>query len=121
MSLLVNLVSKSPDVCIEDFEEMLTRQDLFGFEVWRKTLWGHKYLEKLGCVLLPKLKHGDLYLYDNDLENIKQEFEKVLLNLSIIQDITNIDSETIKQRIYNALEAVRVAQLHVDKIGIVLW
>jgi hypothetical protein len=122
VSLLVNLVPKFPDINIERYEAMVTRNDIFGFESWRKTLWGHDCLEKLGCTLLPRLKYeANLFIYDKDLEILNQEFKIVLQNLTYIQESTNIESEIIKERVQNALDIIRVAQLHIEKVGIVLW
>jgi len=122
MSLLVNLIPKSPDKSIEDIEALLTRQDLFGFEEWRKTLWGHNYLKNLGCIILPKLENeASLFIYNEDIEKLKIDFEIVLQNLSSIEKITNINSEIISERVLNALEVIRIANLHIKEVGIALW
>ena len=122
MSLSVNLISKNPETDISDFEKKLKRDELFGFESWRTKLWGHRLLKELGCKIIISLGgESNVFVYDDDLNLLKRELEIVLENVTVISLTCNIDDDIIKERVLNALEAVRVAQSHVSEIGVVLW
>jgi hypothetical protein len=123
MSLIVSIVSKnkSYDVSSLDKEISPAHTNLFGFESWRKDLWGHEIMNRLACNLLYSLRETDLYVYDGDVIKLKQELLTVLESLDVVSEHTSIDKISIAFRVNNALEAIRVVEDHLEYAGVVLW
>jgi hypothetical protein len=86
MSMQVSFIPKSSDFKIEDLEKEIQYpyNDLFGFEVWRKELWGHDIIKAIGCRLLFSLKETDIYVFDEDIQNLKNELNLVIENIDKI-------------------------------------
>lgn len=123
MSLLVSIISKDKNVSLESIEMEIQNpcNDLFGFEKWRQTLWGHKIIKDLGCDLVYSLRETNVFVYDSDVIKLKNEFLKILNNIDLLSEETNIDKPSIEFRIRNGLEAIRIAEKYIDKVGVALW
>ena len=122
MSLLVSIVSKDTNVNIEKIEKEIynSHNELFGFESWRKEVWGNEIMESIGCNLLYSLSQKDVYVYDSDIQILKHELYKVIEQIETVSKVTRVNKEAIEFRVRNALEMVRVAEKHSDNVGIVI-
>lgn len=110
----------NPKTDVSEFEREVvsTFGEGFGFESWRSKLWGHDVMAEIGCCLLNSLKHTYIYAFDNDIKILKRDLHKVIDNIDLIEKKTHIPKEMIQERVDNALERIRVAENHSDKIGI---
>jgi hypothetical protein len=123
MSLIVSIISKDKEFDTSNLEKEISspHNDLFGFEEWRKSVWGHKVMFTIGCELIYSLRESNVYVFDEDVINLKNELSKLLDNIEQIVKETNIDRSSIEFRVKNALEAIRVAEKNLDKVGVALW
>lgn len=84
---------------------------IFGFESFRKTLWGSECIVNLDCVLITSLKNTDIYVKEKrDLETLKSELLLIESNVERIAKETNIPIKDILIRTTNALEFVEIAR-----------
>ncbi|MDI9309759.1 MAG: hypothetical protein QM535_06055 [Limnohabitans sp.] len=104
MSLLIHFLTNDPSL---DFEA--PNYGSFGFEIWRKTLWGHPIISSLGCQLIPILATKDIYAVEEDLNNLHNELLLLKDNIATITNHTNIAIEDITVRIENALAFTTIA------------
>jgi len=120
MSLIVLFYSEDESVDADIFEKELNpdRSSVFGFESCRKSLWGHPYLKKLNLEYISRLDQEDIYVFDDDLKKLKRDLEIILENIQKIVEETNLTESFIEYRVLNALDYVRVAEKHKDKIGV---
>lgn len=95
------------DILFEDSAEFKSA----GFESWRKELYGHPLLQELGCKLFPQLKEDNVCVEKDDIYQLKNDCDIVLNNLEVIHKHTLINKESIKNRIQNILQAIKVASL----------
>ena len=118
MSLMVYIISKDKNVNTDELEKQIPypHNFLFGFEVYRKTLWGNEIIRELGCHMIYSLKDRDIYAFDKDLQELKRELNVILSNISIFEDKA-IGDEQVEFRVRDALEAIKVAEKCKD-IGI---
>ncbi|WP_236334141.1 hypothetical protein [Paenibacillus auburnensis] len=94
--------------------------DLFGFESCRKTLWGHKIIHELGCELIYSLRETNIYVFDQELENLEREFRIFLDHFDMIKEQTGYNRDFIEFRARNALEMIKVALRERDNVGITI-
>ncbi|KUP21781.1 hypothetical protein [Paenibacillus sp. DMB5] len=124
MSLIVSIIAKR-DVSVdtEDLEAQVpeSHNDLFGVESCRRTLWGSDVIKELGCELVSSLKETNVYVFDEDIEKLRNEFIMMMDHLDIIIEHTGFDRDYIEFRVGNALEMIKIALREQDKVGIALW
>ena len=122
MSLSVTIIAKDTDFDTAgiDKEIQYPFNEMFGAEAFRWQLWGHPVMKSIGCSLLYSLRTQNVYVYDADIAKLKSELETVLINLNKIAAQTHIGKNMIEFRINNALETVRIARKHKDKVGIAI-
>lgn len=86
--------------------------DLFGIESWRDTVWGSKEVEKLDCPLIQTLKRQNIYAEEQELVILEEELIKI--NAALDHSLGNLKGniESIRFRVANALEAIRIAKKH---------
>lgn len=104
MSLLIHFLTNDPS---QDFEA--PNYGSFGFEIWRKTLWGHPIITTLGCQLIPTLATKDIYAVEEDLNGLNNELLLLKDNVITIANHTNISIEDINIRIENTLAFTTIA------------
>lgn len=92
--------------------------DLFGFEICRKELWGNQKLKDLGCIIIPKLKELDLYIINDELQTIYEDCQIILKNIDEISLVTDYSEEFIKFRINNLLNFIEIALDSKGDLGI---
>jgi hypothetical protein len=123
MSLIVRIISKVKGFDTKELESEIPypHNDLFGFESWRKTLWGNSLIKDLGCYKIYSLRENDVYVYDDDVIELKGELQKILENIDLISKQTQIEKSSIEFRVKNALETIKIVEKNIEKVGIVLW
>lgn len=124
MTLIVSIINKDDiDIDTEYLENQVPspHNDLFGFEVCRKTLWGSKLVHELGCELISSLRNTDIYAFDDDLDKLSGEFLVLLEHLDELILHTGYDKRFIEFRVRNALEMIKIALTEKDKAGIAIW
>ena len=123
MTLIVSIIPKDKKFDTTDMEKEIVypHNDLFGFERWRQILWGHIIMKTLSCELIYSLSKTDVYVYDADIMRLKNELVKILDNIDLVAEQTNIDKKSIEFRVKNALETIRIAEKNIDKVGVALW
>ncbi len=84
--------------------------ELFGFESWRQSVWSSNTLKKLGCKLLSSLSYQDLYIEQQDIEDLRLELKLIKSNIVKVSDELALNKTCLKFRIDNALEAIRIAK-----------
>lgn len=92
--------------------------DLFGFEICRKELWGHKILKDIGCKVIPVLNEKDLFIVHEKLEIVYKDCLIILKNISEISLTTNYSETFIEFRINNLLKFVETALKNKNDLGI---
>lgn len=113
MSLLIHFLTEIPEIAIE-----APNNGLFGFEIWRKTLWGHAIISELGCQLIPTLATNDIYAVEENLNKLHSELLLLKNNVFIIAKHTSIEPEDIAFRIENALAFTTIALNQVAILGV---
>lgn len=118
MSLLINI--RVYDVNGEYSEiELENGKDLAGGERFRFDLYGSDLAEKLGFILLPQLKHQDLYVEPQKLNELESELENILENVEEFAKVAESEKEYVKTRVQNILDAIHIAKK--EKGVIVIW
>ena len=112
MSLIITFITKN------DFEVQEPNNGLFGFEIWRKSLWGNPIMYKLGCELIPTLKDTDIFATEKNLEKLKSELLIIKKNIIEISKHSEVDKDTIIDRVSNALDFIKIAEENNNVIGI---
>jgi hypothetical protein len=122
MSLAIFFISKDKSHAKEqELESQLSRTYVFGFEAFRQKLWGHEIMKSLGCTLTHSLGyHYCIYVFDEDMKQLKDEMLKIIDQVQIIVDETGIDEETIIYRAENVLDYIRVAELNGGNFGVTI-
>lgn len=92
--------------------------DLFGFEICRKELWGHKILKDLGCKVIPALNEKDLFIVNEELEAAYEDCLIILQNISEISSASNYSEIFIEIRVNNLLKFVETALKNKNDLGI---
>lgn len=120
MSLMVTFQSKTGNdnwkIYLNEVSE--GKNHLFGPEDCRKTLWGNPILGKFRLRILPTIRECDVIVFDEELYNLKEEFEIILSNINEIAYITNWPADFIEFRVQNAIEYIEIALKHKEDIGI---
>lgn len=111
MGLMVFFISKDEIIDTDELEKEIPQPHnlLFGFEVYRKTLWGNEIMRELDCHMIYSLKDKDIYAFDENLQELKRELNVILDNIHRFDDIPTVD-EYVEFRVKNALEAIKVAE-----------
>lgn len=84
-----------------------SRNDLAGFESWRRQVYGSPAAQALGLALLPLLASQEVYAEGEQLDLLEREVWVMLANTALWPDI---DAEGLRFRLLNILEAIRVAR-----------
>ena len=111
MSLMVYIVSKDTNINTDELEKQIPNAHnlLFGFEVYRETVWGNEIMKELGCHMIYSLRDGDIYAFGENLQELKRELSVILSNLDIFKN-KSIGDDYIEFRVKNALAAITVAE-----------
>lgn len=120
MSLIVYLIAKNKDICIEEYEKELPIHfnEAFGFENCRKSLWGLGIVKELECKMIYSLREQDIYAFDEQIEELEKELNMILVNKDKISD--TYDAEFIEERVNNALQIIAVAKKHKHILGVTI-
>jgi hypothetical protein len=112
---MVYIISKDKNIDTEELAKKVPdpHNFLFGFEVYRKTLWGYEIMRELGCHIIYTLKDRDIYAFDADLQELKRELNIILSNIDTFRN-KGIGDDNIEFRVQNALEAIKVAERYND-------
>ncbi len=118
MSLLISLIPKDNNFDAEELEKYIPEpyNNLFGFEGYRQSVWGNEIIKEIGCDLIYSLKDGDIYAFDEKLQELKNELKVIVSNIEFLKS-KEIGDDFIGFRVNNALEAIRVAEQYKD-IGV---
>lgn len=109
MSLLVHAYTRSGSK--PDFVPIEHSEELAGFEVCRRTLWGHPFVASLGLSLLPSLAHTDVCCEgEESLAQLSAEVELLIARCESVSAATSFDTEFILHRCRNILGAIRRAR-----------
>jgi hypothetical protein len=95
------------------------RNDLFGFEVCRKELWGAQVMETLGLEILPSLTTHNIYAEQAELDQLETEAQTVFQNLALIADRTLYSTDFIAFRIMNLVWAINKARSLAEQYQVV--
>jgi hypothetical protein len=116
MSLMVYLLSKDKSIDTNELEKQIPEpfDFLFGVEVCRKELWGKEVMKELGCHMIYSLKDGDIYAFDEELQELKVELNIILNNIDIFEEKSTDGYGYVEFRVKNALEAIKVAEKYKD-------
>jgi hypothetical protein len=121
---------------VEGSEEWETpaspHNELAGFESWRTSVWGSEAVKQLGLTLLPSLAVRDLYVSGQALDDLDEEVRTLQDSLrsvvnALLADgvhiVASVDPyETVRSRLANIAEAVRLARAFPEGIGeVVIW
>jgi hypothetical protein len=119
MSLIVTLFTHNETIDINELEKQIPApyNDLFGFEVYRKTVWGSNVMKELGCKLIASLSETDIFAYGEDLQELKRECHVILSNIDHVVNRGIEREDFIVFRINNVLEAIKVAEKY-DDVGV---
>lgn len=112
MSLIIKFITDN------DSEIQEPNNGLFGFESWRKSLWGSPIFLKLGCEIIPTLENIDIFAIEENLEKLKNDLLLINNNLKEISEYTKVDEESIQYRVLNALEFIKIAEEDNHIIGV---
>ncbi len=123
MTLIVSLIPKehNDDISLLQNEIGSEYNDLFGYEIMRKVLWGHEIVKLLDCELIYSLKEEDVMVYDADVIRLKNEFLILLDSADLINRETRVNHSELNFWVQNALATIRVAENNLDKVGVALW
>jgi hypothetical protein len=135
MSLTVHARRKATDSRDEEAVWMTPappHNELAGFEAWRTSVWGSGVVRRLGLRILPALAQGDLRASGQLLNELDAEVKRLQESLRVVvaelldegvHIVANDDPyETIRFRLANIAEAVRLAQAIPDGAGeVVIW
>jgi hypothetical protein len=115
MSLVVYIISKDKNTYTDELEKQIAYPNdfLFGFEAYRKTLWGRVIMRELGCRMIYSLKDRDIYAFDEDLQELKRELNVILSNIDFFENKTTY-KDYVEFRVKNALEAIKVTEEYKD-------
>lgn len=114
MSLTISFIFLSE----KSHESVFKMDDLFGFEICRKELWGNQKLKDLECTIIPKLETQDIFIIKDDLYKLYNDCEIILKNSFEISLITNYSKEFIELRINNLLSFLEIALENKNNLGI---
>ena len=86
-------------------------EELFGFEVCRRELWGHPIMPRLGLSLLPSLKDTDICAEgESPLAQLEAEARLILAQMAQIETATKYTEEFVAFRLQNLLRAIARAR-----------
>jgi hypothetical protein len=122
MTLIVYLISKHDEFNSDELAALIPEphNDLFGFEILRKSLWGHPVMLTLGCTMIHGLSQQNIYAFDEDVFLLKHELLLILNNLGLVSCETKYEEEFIRFRIENALEVTKIAENYLCKVGVAI-
>jgi hypothetical protein len=114
LSLVVHPYSRDPrtdEVKEVDSVPMPPHNDLAGAESWRKSFYGSPQLLRLGLRLLPELAMSDLYVDNQELDELISEVKLIRTELQTLSADLGLRADSVQFRLDNILEAVRLARL----------
>lgn len=85
-----------------------------------KRYGGSSVLKMLGCEMLNSLRTTNIYAFDSDIIKLKIELNSVLENINLVSHETGENGESVELRVNNALAYVKVAEKHIEKVGIAI-
>lgn len=97
------------------------QNQLFGFEVWAKGLWGSPLIaRRLSLKKLPRVGEGLPVMYlAEDLDSLEEDARKILGNLDWVANTGSAFTEHVEFRCKNLIEAIRIARTVPDSRGAV--
>jgi hypothetical protein len=107
--------------------------ELAGFEFWRSAVWGSPAVRRLGLQILPSLTAGDVCASGQQLADLEREVSELQRSLkAVVEELLadgvhivaspNDPYETVRFRLANIAEAVRLARALPDCTGeVVIW
>ncbi|RYG43896.1 MAG: hypothetical protein EOO01_20505 [Chitinophagaceae bacterium] len=121
MSLSISLISKTPgrDTDTEE-KDIAPYTDFFGFESYRKDLWGHAVIAELGCTITHALRTENIYVIDEELIAFKAELLRLQQHVAYVAERTGIAPDSIAKRINNALGYIARAALDMQNLGVTI-
>jgi hypothetical protein len=120
MTLIVFAYKRNPMTqAVEGIEEKpaYPRNDMAGFEIWRKDVWGSDVIRDLGLTLIPTLAQYDIYADGPEVDQLEAELGTMVHRIKEIADKLGIEEDTLLFRIDNMREAVRLARRVKDGLG----
>jgi hypothetical protein len=113
MTLIVHAYRRDPATsATHDLDERPVgpRNDLAGFESWRTTVWGSAVVIGLGATVLPSLATGDIHAEGAELDQLASELAILIANVARVASVTGVDEFSLRFRLDNIVEAVRLAR-----------
>jgi hypothetical protein len=113
MTLTVDVYARTSDgesITLDVDGKDYPRNDLFGIEVCRKTLWGADVMEELGLEILPSLSYRNIECENEELELLEHEAKIILDNLETISHRTKFLADYIEFRVLNLIHAIAKAR-----------
>jgi hypothetical protein len=109
VSLIVSIyrVTASPETEWVDPALPSPRNELFGFETCRQSLWGSDVVRRLGCDLLPTLGDGhDIQAEGGAIDRLEREARLLLDHVSDVAHEVAYAADLIAFRLENLLAAI---------------
>jgi hypothetical protein len=119
MSLSVHAYVRNAQGKMSFIEPDDPSEELAGFEVYRRTLYGSRAAILLGLRLLPRLAEGDIYAVGDDLVILRADAEMALTNLRMFEAESGATAERLRPRFENILRAIDRAERAGG--GVVIW
>jgi hypothetical protein len=90
--------------------------ELFGFETWRRKVWGSDSLIEVGSKFLTQLRDDDLYVNFEELDLFQAELLVIFERAEDLSSKLELHIEDLTFRIKNCMSAVDKAKK--DRLGI---
>jgi hypothetical protein len=84
-------------------------EDLAGFEVWRREVYGSNAAMRLGLTLLPTLREDDIRVTGGDITKLKKEAECLIDHAEMLGSSTGVEATAIRFRAENIVHACDLA------------
>lgn len=84
-------------------------EDLAGFEVWRKEVYGSGQVLRLGLTLLPTLRGDDIRVTGDDIKRLKKEAECMVDHAEMLASSIGVEARAIQFRAKNIARACELA------------
>ena len=119
MSLLVHTYVYDADGAHDFLEDPEDGRSLAGFESTRARLWGGQPMRDLGLRFFPRLRHGDLYVERDDIDDFLAECQTLRPHLDSLAHQGGYGVDYVAERFANIVAAAVRAKAHGG--GIVIW
>ena len=93
--------------------------ELGGFERFRTTFYGGATARSLGLRLLPTLAAHDLYVENDQLDELEREANNVLNSIELFEVEADADVDLLRYRVENVLRAI--ARARAENANVVIW